>query len=123
MRMPYTEALLKSIPKLEAPSHTRLEIIAGRPPDLVATPHGCRFAPRCPYVQDRCRVEMPPLMEADEPGHWYRCWFPVGTPEGDAALARNLAAHLPQAEVAVTGDAVAADRAEGVVVAAGEDAG
>jgi oligopeptide/dipeptide ABC transporter ATP-binding protein len=123
MRMPYTEALLKSIPKLEAPSHTRLEIIAGRPPDLVATPPGCRFAPRCPYVQDRCRAEMPPLMEADEPGHWYRCWFPVGTPEGDAALARNLAAHLPQAEVAVTGDAVEADRAEGVVVAAGEESG
>ncbi|MGH9246286.1 MAG: ABC transporter ATP-binding protein [Acidimicrobiales bacterium] len=110
MRMPYTEALLKSIPKVERPSHTRLEIIAGRPPDLIHPPLGCRFAPRCPYVQDRCREEMPPLLEADEPGHWYRCWFPVGTPEGEAALARNLAAHVPQAEVAVTGDAVAAER-------------
>jgi oligopeptide/dipeptide ABC transporter ATP-binding protein len=110
MRMPYTEALLKSIPKTEAPSHTRLEIIAGRPPDLVAPPPGCRFAPRCPYAQDRCRAEAPPLIEAEEPGHWFRCWFPVGTPEGEQALARNLAAHVPQAELAVAGDAVAAER-------------
>jgi len=35
MRMPYTEGLLKSIPKLEQPSHSRLQIIGGRPPDLV----------------------------------------------------------------------------------------
>ena len=40
MRMPYTEALLKSIPKLEDPSHTRLQIIGGRPPDLINPPPG-----------------------------------------------------------------------------------
>ena len=51
VRMPYTEALLKSIPKLEDPSHTRLQIIGGRPPDLINPPPGCRFAPRCPYAQ------------------------------------------------------------------------
>jgi oligopeptide/dipeptide ABC transporter ATP-binding protein len=78
MRMPYTEALLASIPRVERPSHTRLEIIPGRPPDLAAPPAGCRFAPRCPYAQDRCRAEMPPLIEAAEPNHWYRCWYPVG---------------------------------------------
>jgi oligopeptide/dipeptide ABC transporter ATP-binding protein len=110
MRMPYTEALLKSIPKVEQPSHDRLQIIAGRPPDLVSPPPGCRFAPRCPYAQDRCVTEMPPLLEAEEPGHWYRCWYPVGTPEGEAALARNLAGGVPQAEVALTGDAAAAER-------------
>jgi oligopeptide/dipeptide ABC transporter ATP-binding protein len=80
MRMPYTEALFQSIPQVDQPSHTRLRIIPGRPPDLVAPPPGCRFAPRCPYVRDRCRAEMPPLVEAEEPGHWYRCWYPVGTP-------------------------------------------
>jgi oligopeptide/dipeptide ABC transporter ATP-binding protein len=77
MRMPYTEALLRSIPRVEESRHTRLQIIPGRPPDLAAPPAGCRFAPRCPYVQDRCVAEMPPLIETDEPGHWYRCWYPV----------------------------------------------
>jgi oligopeptide/dipeptide ABC transporter ATP-binding protein len=78
VQMPYTEALLRSIPKLDAASHTRLAAIPGRPPDLINPPAGCRFAPRCPYVQDRCRAEEPPLIEA-EPGHLYRCWYPVGT--------------------------------------------
>ena len=77
VRMPYTEALLKSIPALDAPSHSRLQAIPGRPPDLVNPPNACRFAPRCPYVQDKCRNEAPPLVE-DEPGHSFRCWFPVG---------------------------------------------
>ena len=77
VRMPYTEALLRSIPAMDAPSHTRLQAIPGRPPDLINPPSGCRFAPRCPYVQDKCREEAPPLVEA-EPGHSFRCWFPVG---------------------------------------------
>ena len=79
MRMPYTEALLESIPKLDDPSHTRLRAIAGRPPDLINPPTGCRFSPRCPYVQDRCRAEAPPLAEAETPGHSYACWYPVGS--------------------------------------------
>jgi oligopeptide/dipeptide ABC transporter ATP-binding protein len=104
MRMPYTAALVESIPRLENPSHTRLNVIAGRPPDLIDPPKGCRFAARCPYAQDRCREEQPPLIEADDPGHVYRCWFPVGTDAGREALERNLADHVPQAELAVTGD-------------------
>ena len=62
MKMPYTEALLRSIPKLAEPSHTRLAAIPGRPPDLVNPPTGCRFAARCAYVQDHCREEEPPLL-------------------------------------------------------------
>ena len=89
MKMPYTEALLKSIPRVTNQSHTRLEAIPGRPPDLVNPPPGCKFAPRCSYVQERCLSEEPPLLPAAYPGHEYRCWFPVGTPEGDEALARN----------------------------------
>jgi oligopeptide/dipeptide ABC transporter ATP-binding protein len=92
MKMPYTEALMKSIPRLENPSHSRLLAITGRPPSLINLPRGCRFAPRCPYAQERCREEMPPLRDAETPGHQYRCWYPVGTPEGQAALERNLAA-------------------------------
>jgi peptide/nickel transport system ATP-binding protein len=91
-RHPYTEALLKSIPKLAQPSHTRLEAIAGRPPDLVKPPTGCKFAPRCPYAQAKCVEEEPPLADPETPGHAFRCHFPVGTPAGNDALARNLAA-------------------------------
>ena len=80
MKMPYTEALLRSIPKVADPSHTRLSAIPGRPPDLVDPPPGCRFAPRCPYVQDRCRQEQPPLLRGELPGHEYRCWYPVDGP-------------------------------------------
>jgi peptide/nickel transport system ATP-binding protein len=103
VRMPYTEALLRSVPRVENASHTRLAVIGGRPPDLIAPPPGCRFAPRCPYAQERCHVEQPPLIEGDTPGHLYRCWYQVGTDAGREALERNLAANLPQAEAAVTG--------------------
>ncbi len=81
VRMPYTEALLRAIPKLDEPSHTRLNVITGRPPDLAHLPRGCRFAPRCPYVQPKCLAEAPPLVESETPGHYYRCWYPVNTPE------------------------------------------
>jgi peptide/nickel transport system ATP-binding protein len=77
VRMPYTQALLRSIPKLDQPRQAKLEAIPGRPPQLINPPAGCRFAPRCPYAQERCHVEAPPLVES-EPGHAYRCWFPVG---------------------------------------------
>jgi peptide/nickel transport system ATP-binding protein len=92
MRHPYTEALVRSIPKLNDPSHTRLITIGGRPPNLIAPPLGCRFSPRCPYVQDKCRTEEPALLSASTPGHEFRCFFPVGTPEGRAALERNRSA-------------------------------
>ncbi len=91
MKMPYTKALFRSIPKLDLPSHTRLATIPGRPPDLVNPPPGCPFAPRCSYARDRCVEEQPPLVEADDPQHTYACWFPVGSPEHierDEELAR-----------------------------------
>jgi peptide/nickel transport system ATP-binding protein len=84
MKMPYTQALLQSIPRLDQPSHQRLAAIPGRPPDLVAPPVGCRFAPRCPVAQPRCHLEEPPLQVADTPDHVYACWYPVGSPEHDA---------------------------------------
>jgi peptide/nickel transport system ATP-binding protein len=117
MRMPYTEGLLKSIPKLEQPSHSRLQIIGGRPPDLVTPPPGCKFAPRCPYAQERCHAEEPPLVEADTPGHYYRCWYPVGTAEGKEALEKNLSAGVAQAMAAVGGDTVAAAKVEQEITA------
>jgi peptide/nickel transport system ATP-binding protein len=81
MKMPYTEALMESIPALDAPSHSRLRTIPGRPPDLVNPPRGCRFAPRCAYARDRCLVEEPKLEDADTPDHQFACFYPVGSPE------------------------------------------
>jgi peptide/nickel transport system ATP-binding protein len=91
-RHPYTEALLKSIPKLGQPSHTKLDAIAGRPPDLVKPPIGCKFAARCPYAQAKCMTDEPQLTDPDVPGHAFRCFFPVGSAAGTEALTRNLAA-------------------------------
>jgi peptide/nickel transport system ATP-binding protein len=87
MRMPYTEALIQSIPKIEYHSHTRLNVITGRPPDLVHPPKGCNFSPRCPYAQERCHEEEPPLVESSTPGHLFACWYPVGSPENDSIRA------------------------------------
>jgi peptide/nickel transport system ATP-binding protein len=97
VRHPYTEALMRSIPKLAEPSHTRLTAIGGRPPDIINPPAGCKFSPRCPYVQPKCLDEEPPLTDAADHGHAFRCWFPVGTPENRAALQANQHAGLESA--------------------------
>src|SRR6185436_181519 len=108
-RHPYTEALLKSIPKLSQASHTRLDAISGRPPDLVNPPVGCKFAARCGFAQPKCVAEEPPLTDEMTPGHSFRCFYPVGSPEGTEALERNLAAGVTATGLTVTrvGDALA----------------
>ena len=77
MKMPYTEALMKSIPRLDQPSGGRMPMIAGRLPDPTSPEPGCPFAPRCPYVVDKCRSSVPPLVTNGD-GHSYRCWLPLG---------------------------------------------
>jgi oligopeptide/dipeptide ABC transporter ATP-binding protein len=72
-RHPYTLGLLRSVPRLDEPRRSRLEPIPGQPPDLSRLPVGCSFAPRCPYVIERCRAEVPPLEAVDE-GHVSACW-------------------------------------------------
>jgi peptide/nickel transport system ATP-binding protein len=71
----------------------------------VHPPAGCKFAPRCAYVQPRCLEEEPPLLDGADAGHQFRCWFPVGTPEGDAALESNKAEGLRAAEALTAADA------------------
>ncbi len=88
-KMPYTRALMDSIPRLSQPSGTRLAAIAGRPPDLVDPPQGCRFAPRCPYAQDRCRESEPPLRTAGSADHLFACWFPLTNGRPSAPLTNN----------------------------------
>ncbi|MCD6324556.1 MAG: ABC transporter ATP-binding protein [Desulfurococcales archaeon] len=67
---PYTQGLLKSIPKLR--SKEKISWIPGTPPNLVTPPPGCRFHPRCPYVMDVCKRDEPPMVEV-EPGHFVAC--------------------------------------------------
>ena len=75
VRMPYTQALLDAIPRIEAEPHVLLPVVGGRPPDLSEIPTGCPFAPRCPAVQQDCREQAPPLRQ-HEPGRWWACWHP-----------------------------------------------
>src|SRR6266508_2790562 len=60
-RHPYTLGLLRSVPRLDEPRRAKLQPIEGQPPDLSRLPAGCPFAPRCAFVIERCRLEMPPL--------------------------------------------------------------
>ncbi|HSK94596.1 MAG TPA: ABC transporter ATP-binding protein [Candidatus Angelobacter sp.] len=78
-RHPYTVGLLRSIPRLDAQGRGELVPIQGQPPDLSRDIPGCPFANRCFNVQDRCRVEMPPLEQAPEAasGHEVACWYPA----------------------------------------------
>jgi peptide/nickel transport system ATP-binding protein len=68
---PYTQKLLKSIPRLRE-KVDRLEFIPGVPPDLRNPPSGCRFHPRCPYVMDICKKVEPQLVEV-KPNHYVAC--------------------------------------------------
>ena len=72
---PYTSALLGSVVRADS-RVDRLEAIAGQPPALWGLPSGCRFAPRCPYADDRCRAEYPPQRNVRDDGsdHAASCW-------------------------------------------------
>jgi oligopeptide/dipeptide ABC transporter ATP-binding protein len=76
MKMPYTKALLTSIPTVDMPTGRRLPVIEGRLPDPVNRPAGCAFAERCAFATDKCRTEHPPLVT--EGDHSWRCWHPLG---------------------------------------------
>ncbi|WP_433279939.1 ABC transporter ATP-binding protein [Pseudonocardia xinjiangensis] len=105
-KMPYTEALMNAVPPVAGPNHVRLQVIPGRPPDLINPPAGCKFSPRCPYAQDRCLTEEPPLRDAGSPDHQYRCWFPVGSPAWAEAKARNIERGTSAAGTPVTEEMV-----------------
>ena len=71
-RHPYTRGLLKSIPRLEDEPKTVLSTIPGTVPDIGDLPTGCRFANRCPHVEDVCRSRAPVLEDAAS-GHRVAC--------------------------------------------------
>ncbi|MFN3273608.1 MAG: ABC transporter ATP-binding protein [Paracoccus sp. (in: a-proteobacteria)] len=73
---PYTQALLASVPRLNG-HQGRLPAIEGQPPALWAKPEGCRFAPRCPFANDRCHSQQPPVTHLGGEGrdqHTASCW-------------------------------------------------
>jgi peptide/nickel transport system ATP-binding protein len=92
-RHPYTEALFDALPELAQAGSRSLYSIPGRPPDLTQQPEGCRFAPRCRYVQDWC-TEHEPTLDFDHPGHSYACFFPLGASTGAVTAARPASAWL-----------------------------
>ena len=69
---PYTSALIHSVPRLDR-KDDRLYSIEGQPPSLLNLPSGCRFAPRCPDVQEICHKQQPPIVEISD-GHSVSCW-------------------------------------------------
>ncbi len=75
VKMRYTRALLDAIPHLERAAHTELPVVSGRPPDPMALPPGCSFAPRCPAVEGDCTVTEPSLAE-HVAGHRWACYHP-----------------------------------------------
>jgi peptide/nickel transport system ATP-binding protein len=69
---PYTQGLLKSIPRLESKTKSQLPIIKGTVPSLLELPVGCRFQNRCPYVMEVC-IEQDPAPRNVGKDHWARC--------------------------------------------------
>jgi len=72
---PYTRALLAEMPSIDKRHHT-FNPIKGEIPSPINPPSGCHFHPRCPFVQERCRIERPPLRKIGQ-GHFSACYLDV----------------------------------------------
>ncbi|MFT6450553.1 MAG: oligopeptide/dipeptide ABC transporter ATP-binding protein [Halocynthiibacter sp.] len=81
-RMPYTAALMASIPRITDDPHRKLDAIDGRPPDLINPPSGCAFAPRCKHADEGCSAQVPALI--GEGTHQSACLKPLGQKEAAA---------------------------------------
>lgn len=71
---PYTQGLLKSVPRMDREQKERLKPIAGSPPDLLKPPEGCPFSTRCPHVMQICKEQPAPLFKVGE-DHKSACWL------------------------------------------------
>jgi oligopeptide/dipeptide ABC transporter ATP-binding protein len=75
---PYTQALLASLPKLDAKAEDP-PMIDGDLPSPLAPPSGCRFRTRCPFAMDKCATDPPPLVEV-EAEHFVACHLHPAAP-------------------------------------------
>ncbi|MGE5673834.1 MAG: ABC transporter ATP-binding protein [Mycobacterium leprae] len=71
---PYTWALLRSVPRMDA-ADQKLLSIAGAPPNMLKPPTGCAFHPRCPYAMSICTEEQPEMKNVQGPEHCAACWL------------------------------------------------
>jgi oligopeptide/dipeptide ABC transporter ATP-binding protein len=74
---PYTEALLSAVPVPDPRIQRKRVILSGDVPSSISPPAGCRFHTRCPYAEQRCRIEEP-LMKEVRPGHFVACHLREG---------------------------------------------
>jgi len=75
---PYTKGIIESIQDMK--NGERLNIIPGNPPNLLDLPTGCKFHPRCPYYQEKCKTDEPSYQDLNGDGsHWIRCHYPLNT--------------------------------------------
>ena len=73
-RHPYTDILMKAAPAVDPDSHGREYAIQGETPSPLNIPNGCRFHPRCPYAQEKCRQDAPVLRDIGD-GRCVACHF------------------------------------------------
>jgi oligopeptide/dipeptide ABC transporter ATP-binding protein len=69
---PYTEALLDAVPLPDPDRQRPVEVLTGEVPSPMRPPPGCHFHTRCPYAEERCRIEVPKMREV-RPGHFAAC--------------------------------------------------
>jgi peptide/nickel transport system ATP-binding protein len=79
---PYTKALLSVVPKRDPRDRSTQQILTGEPPNPTDVPPGCRFHPRCPVAEDRCRTIDPELRPASSDEHTAACVLVGEPPEG-----------------------------------------
>src|SRR5207344_1844146 len=83
---PYSRALLSAIPVPKPRAKRSRIVLQGEMPSALDTPPGCRFHTRCPYMIDRCRIEVPQLL-ADDAGHATACHRTAELPPPETTMA------------------------------------
>jgi oligopeptide/dipeptide ABC transporter ATP-binding protein len=106
-RHPYSRALLSAIPVPKPQAKRGRLVLEGEMPSALNPPSGCRFHTRCPYVIDRCRIEVPQLLPGP-PDHLTAC---------------HRADELPAADAIIPGDGAFSPELERLVAAFGSEPG
>ena len=94
-RHPYTRFLLDSVPEPDPDKrYQQRALLTGEVSSPINPPDGCRFHPRCPYADDLCRTQKPPLLETT-PHHFSACHHRAGCPRGQSLPPTNTGAGTP----------------------------